>query len=39
MLNPAPTDLPMQPKNMPYYRGPHFNKPTPEGTTANTMHI
>jgi hypothetical protein len=37
--NPAPTDLPMCPKNMPYYRGPCFHKPTPEGTAANTMHV
>jgi hypothetical protein len=39
MSNPAPTDLPMQPKNMPYYRGPRCHKPTTEGTTADTMYI
>ena len=29
----------MQPKNVPYYRGPCYQKPTTEGITANTMHI
>ena len=24
--NPAPIDLPMHPENMPYYRGPHFQR-------------
>ena len=27
---PAPTDLPMLPENMPYYRDPRIQKPTPE---------
>ncbi len=29
----------MRPKNMLYYRGPHFHKPTPEGTAADTTHV
>ena len=37
--NPTPTDLPMQPENMPYYRGPRFQPTTPKSTKANTLHI
>jgi hypothetical protein len=32
--NPPPTSLPMQPENMPYYRGPRIT--TPPADTANT---
>jgi hypothetical protein len=38
-FHPAPTDLPMQPENMPYYHGPRFQKPTTEMDTADTLHI
>jgi len=34
--NPAPTELPMCPENMPYYRGPRIQ---PESTNANTVYI
>ena len=37
--NPAPADLPMHPKNMPYYQGPCFYKPKPEGTAADTALV
>jgi hypothetical protein len=38
--NPAPSDLPMQPENMPYYRGPRFQHLTStESDNANTLHI
>ncbi len=37
--HPAPTDLPMQPKNMPYYHGPRFQTPTADMDSANTFHI
>jgi hypothetical protein len=37
--NPAPTNLPMQPENMPYYRWPHFRKPTSNKAMADTMHL
>jgi hypothetical protein len=38
--NPAPTDLPMRPENMPYYRGPRYQHPIqPESTNADTLHI
>ncbi len=38
--NPAPTDLPMRPENMPYYRGPQYQQPIqPESTNADTLHI
>jgi hypothetical protein len=38
--NPAPTDLPMRPENMPYYRGPRYQQPIqPESTNADTLHI
>ncbi len=36
---PAPTDLPMRPENMPYYRGPRFQSPTPATESADTLHI
>ncbi len=36
---PAPTDLPMHPENMPYYRGPQFQLPTPAAESTNTLHI
>jgi hypothetical protein len=36
---PAPSDLPMQPKNMPYYHGPCFQTPTADMVTANTLRI
>ena len=36
---PAPTDLPMRPENMPYYRGPRIQKPTPETESADTLYI
>ena len=39
-LNPAPTDLPMRPKNMPYYRGPRFQRTNPsESADAETMRV
>jgi hypothetical protein len=37
--NPAPTDLPMRPENMPYYRIPRIQKPSPEVEKADTHHI
>ena len=38
--NPAPTDLPVRPENMPYYRGPHFQRTTStESDNADTLHI
>ena len=33
--NPALTDLPMRPENMPYYCGPRVLKPSPEASTAD----
>jgi hypothetical protein len=36
---PAPMDLPMHPENMPYYRGPRFQPPTPAAESADTLHI
>jgi hypothetical protein len=36
---PAPTDLPMHSKNMPYYRRPRFQPPTPATKLADTLHI
>jgi hypothetical protein len=36
---PAPTDLPMRPENMPYYRRPRFQSPTPAAKSADTLHI
>ncbi len=38
--NPASTDLPMRPENMPYYRGPRFQHHVQqESTNADTLHI
>ena len=37
--HPDPTDLPMRPVNMPYYRGPRIQKPTPEVESADTHYI
>ena len=37
--NPAPTDLPMRPENMPYYRDPRVLKPSPEASTADAQYI
>ncbi len=36
---PAPTDLPMRPENMPYYRGPRIQQPTPSTDAADNLHI
>jgi hypothetical protein len=36
---PAPTDLPMCPENMPYYRGPQILPPTPTAESDNILHI
>ena len=38
-LKPPPTDLPMRPENMPYYRGPRIQKLTPEIESADTLFI
>jgi hypothetical protein len=38
-LNPPPTDLPMHPENMPYYRGPRIQEPTESAVPANALHI
>ncbi len=37
--HPTPTDLPMRPKNMPYYCRPRFQKLTANTDTANMLHI
>ena len=37
--HPAPTDLPMRPENMPYYRGPRVQPVTPVEATADAHHI
>jgi hypothetical protein len=37
--NPPPTDLPMCPENMPYYRGPRFQDPSDLAALANAHHI
>ncbi len=40
--HPAPTNLPMRPENMPYYRGPRFQPPQPtdtESSTTKTLHV
>jgi hypothetical protein len=37
--NPPPTNLPMRPKNMPYYRGPRIQEPTGSAVSANVLHI
>ena len=36
---PAPMDLPMRPENIPYYRGPRIQKPSPEYESAQTLYI
>ena len=36
---PAPTDLPMRPENMPYYRSPRVQLVTPTEATADAHHI
>jgi hypothetical protein len=36
---PAPTDLPMHPENMPYYRGPQIQLPTPTTASEDALHI
>jgi hypothetical protein len=38
-LNPPPTNLLMRPENMPYYRGPRFQKPSDAAVPANALHI
>jgi hypothetical protein len=35
----APTNLPMRPKNMPYYRGPRVQPVTKTGKSADALHI
>ncbi len=37
--HPAPTDLPMRPENMPYYRKPRIQKVSSEIDKADTLHI
>ena len=37
--NPPPTDLPMRPDNMPYYRGPRFQEPPKAAAPADALHI
>ncbi len=37
--NPAPTDLPMRPENMPYYHGSRVLKPSPEASTTDAHYI
>jgi hypothetical protein len=37
--HPAPTDLPMRPENMPYYRGPRIQKSSSEIDQADSLHI
>jgi hypothetical protein len=36
---PVPTDLPMRPENMPYYRGPQILLPTPTAESDDELHI
>ena len=36
---PAPTGLPMRPENMPYYRGPRIQKPSPDIESAEMHYI
>jgi hypothetical protein len=35
----APTDLPMRPENMPYYRGPRIWPEPPSNNTTESLHI
>ena len=37
--NPPPTDLPMHPENMPYFRGPRIQEPTDAAVSADALHI
>jgi hypothetical protein len=37
--NPPPTDLPMRPENMPYYRKPRIQEPTDTTVPADALHI
>jgi hypothetical protein len=37
--NPPPTNLPMRPENMPYYRGPRIQEPSGMTVPANVLHI
>jgi hypothetical protein len=37
--NPPPTDLPMRPENMPYYRGPRFPNPHDSADSADAHQI
>jgi hypothetical protein len=37
--HPAPTDLPMRPENMPYYRGPRVQKAPSDIDKADSLHI
>jgi hypothetical protein len=38
--HPPPTELPMRPENMPYYRGPRMVQPTPlTAPSADALHI
>jgi hypothetical protein len=37
--HPSPTDLPMRPENMPYYRGPRVHRVTKDDVTADAHHI
>jgi hypothetical protein len=38
--HPLPTELPMRPENMPYYRGPRIVQPTPPtAPSADALHI
>jgi hypothetical protein len=37
--HPPPTDLPMHPENMPYYRGPRIKPVTTVDDTADAHHI
>jgi hypothetical protein len=37
--SPPPTDLPMRPENMPYYRGPRIQEPSKSAVPADTLHI
>jgi hypothetical protein len=37
--SPPPTDLPMRPENMPYYRRPRIQEPTKSAVPADALHI
>ena len=36
--HPPPTDIPMRPENMPYYRGPRIQQPTTDSDAAENLH-